>query len=209
MARISRPPFMNTIADSTMCVTRSWLAWFQEVQASSESGQVELAKIQVSTDSSIDIQQEITNKYNEYRLVFEDVSVVTDGALINIRVSEDNGATWKSGAFDYGWVNTSNDGTAITSTGDNTDTELTLMEDGIESTPIRGGVCGHVYFYGPSATTHWKTFMWDLTYQNTAGPQCRVQGSGKYRHGNAINGIRIMASSGNLASGTIKLYGIK
>lgn len=210
MAKITNPPINTPISSvNNGILPIDWFKWFFEVQENSQEGVVELVNTTISADSSIGIKNIPTTEYGEFRLVFEDVSVATDGALLYLRVSEDNGANWKSGASDYDWVNTSNDGTSITSTSDAADSEITLMEDGIENTTADGRVCGHVHFYTPSSTSHKKTFMWDLTYQNTAGALCRVQGSGRYLSSNAINAIQVLASSGNLAAGKIKLYGIK
>jgi len=209
MARISTPPHTSPMLNSSGNLDLDWLKWFFEIQENSSEGVAELFNKEISSDSSIGIKNAITADYGEYRLVLEDVSVATDGALLNIRVSEDNGSTYKSGVSDYDWVNTSNDGTSITSTSDAADSEITLMEDGIENTSADGRVCGHIHFYTPSSTSHKKTFMWDLTYENTSGALCRVHGSGRYLSSNAIDAIQILASSGNLAAGRIKLYGIK
>lgn len=209
MSSISRPPFIAAISGAAGSVSRTWMSWFQEVQRNATEGHVLLNSQEVSSDSSIDMLNVISSDYEEYRLVLENVSVATDGALLFLRVSEDAGANWESGASGYDWVNTSNDGTAITSTSDAADSEITLMEDGIENTTADGRVCGHIHFYTPSSTAHKKTFMWDLTYENTANVLCRVQGSGRYLSSNAIDAVQILADSGNLAAGCIKLYGIR
>ena len=70
------------------------------------------------------------------------------------------------------------------------------------------GTCGFIHLYNPSGTTHVKHFMArsqahaanDNSYDNYC--------SGYFNTTSAITGIQFKATSGNLESGTFKLYGV-
>ena len=64
-----------------------------------------------------------------------------------------------------------------------------------------------VELINPSATLH-KTLLWRATYQNTSTVMQMTQGGGRIKTTSAINAIRFVASSGNLASGRINVYGV-
>ena len=71
------------------------------------------------------------------------------------------------------------------------------------------GACGHLYLFNPSNTTFVKHFigMLSLTEQNPAADQAYI--AGYVNTTSAIDEISFQYSSGNIDSGTFKLYGIK
>tara|TARA_B100000131_G_scaffold268181_1_gene266855 strand:- start:199 stop:831 length:633 start_codon:yes stop_codon:yes gene_type:complete len=72
-------------------------------------------------------------------------------------------------------------------------------------------VCGELFLFSPSSTTFAKHFFYrgnHMSYYSTPWSiNAFVQGYCNTT--SAINGIRFKMSSGNIDSGTIKLYGIK
>ena len=70
------------------------------------------------------------------------------------------------------------------------------------------GACAELYLFNPSSTTFVKHFMGicSLTEQNPAADQAYI--SGYINTTSAIDEISFKYSSGNIDSGTFKLYGI-
>ena len=70
---------------------------------------------------------------------------------------------------------------------------------------------GEMYLFNPSNTTFVKHFMGDTNYYQNFGKtgSFGVHYSGYCNTTAAIDGVQFAMSSGNIDSGTIKLYGIK
>ena len=68
---------------------------------------------------------------------------------------------------------------------------------------------GHLYIYNPSSTTFVKHFMSRLNSYNQANLSYESYVAGYCNTTSAIDGVQFSMRSGNIASGTIKLYGIK
>ena len=70
-------------------------------------------------------------------------------------------------------------------------------------------VSGSMYLFNPSSTTFVKHFMSDLHNVEYRDGSFREFKAGYFNTTNTINKIQFKMSSGNIDSGTIKLYGIK
>ena len=57
---------------------------------------------------------------------------------------------------------------------------------------------------------NYKTIKTECSYIDLSPDAGQIHGSGHYKNGTAaLSGIRLFANSGNIDSGTFKLYGIK
>lgn len=159
-----------------------------------------------SNSSSIDFTQFSTN-YNVYKVEASAIVPVTDNVSILMRTSSNAGSSYDSAGADYHYADlfassgatTTNSGStgasAITitssagnSTGENVSFTMTI--NGISTTLYK-----HVYYHGAiySAT---PTFF-------------HFAGSGMRASTAAINAVRFLMSSGNISSGTFKLFGMR
>tara|TARA_B100001996_G_C18548263_1_gene549751 strand:- start:142 stop:756 length:615 start_codon:yes stop_codon:yes gene_type:complete len=70
---------------------------------------------------------------------------------------------------------------------------------------------GTLHIFDPSNTTFWTNFMGVTTYYQQWGGESsfQVYYAGQCATTAAIDGVRFKMSSGNIDSGTIKLYGVK
>ena len=67
---------------------------------------------------------------------------------------------------------------------------------------------GHLFVFNPSSTTFQKNYIGQLNVIS-GGNACEVgYFSGYFNHTAALDGIKINVGTGNIASGTIKMYGI-
>ena len=72
-------------------------------------------------------------------------------------------------------------------------------------------ICGYVILYNPSSTTFVKHFIGDSQGMGDSSPPSTMQRlvAGYANVTAAIDGVQFAMSSGNIDSGTIKMYGIK
>ena len=73
------------------------------------------------------------------------------------------------------------------------------------------GLSGELYLFNPSSTTFAKHFMAVTQFYEAAAAQASssVYTSGYFNTTSAIDEIQFKMASGNIDSGTFKLYGIK
>lgn len=133
-------------------------------------------------------------------------SVATDGATLQLRISQDGGSSFKSGANEYEYDRieiTGGVATASTSAG-NTRIEISSLV----GSAAAEGVDGIIWIPNPSSATRHKLIkFWTSNYDNQATSVIRdMRGTGAYNaDANAINAIRFTPSGGTI-SGTFKLY---
>ena len=70
--------------------------------------------------------------------------------------------------------------------------------------------CAEMYLFNPSSTTFVKHFITRSVYYDENGAGVRNAFGAGYRNTtSAVNAVKFQMDSGNMDSGTIKLYGIK
>ena len=166
---------------------------------------VHLDSATASASSSIDMITGIDGTYDVYVLVLNGVVPASDTFQLRMRVSEDTGSTWKSGASDYRYAAAEHGGSSGSSSGSGY-----IALDGIGNASGEG-LNAQIYFYNPSSTSLWKVFNFHTatTGFNPAAAPTGRDGTGVYDGtANAIDGVQFLMSSGNITSGTFRLYGI-
>lgn len=160
-----------------------------------------------SASSSIDFTTGIGSTYSVYELHISSLVPATDNTDLWIRITTDGGSTWKAGASDYGWTRTIvADGTPADA-GDIADAQ-SVMALGL-GTGTGENLNAVIKFFDPASTTLYKGHMSDFAYLSATPNRVRGIHMGLYQGDNttAINGFRILMSSGNIASGIFTLYG--
>jgi hypothetical protein len=130
----------------------------------------------------------------------------TTGSAINMRISTDNGSTWRSTSGDYAWVNLITSSTA-SSIQQNiaTATSITWAFNQNSGTY---GFCATIKAFNPGGSTLRKVFM-GTSFLFTSASILQVGNNyGAVTATTAITSFQFLASSGNLASGSIRIYGI-
>jgi len=154
----------------------------------------------------------ITSTYDVYMLQISGVSPATDDVSITIDVSANNGSS-----FPYSWNNT---GAGFSSNGSNVQgvgggqnrltgsLSASGIGQGLSSTAGEKFNCT-MYIYQPSAANKFQC-TWNASW--IAAPSaaiCWVGMAATNNSATAINYIRFAMDSGNISSGTFRLYGIK
>lgn len=166
-----------------------------------------------SASPSIDFITGIDATHNTYMCVLSRVTPDTNGAVLGARFSIDGGATWFVGGTDYVSVRQGfgSDGLRYDDSLNNTGYAAVGPAQGTSATAGSGGINGTIYVHNSqnadvnksiSAHGNVNGTLAFLTFQSTA-----IDANASLKAG-TVNGFRLFFSSGNIASGTVSLYGI-
>jgi hypothetical protein len=150
----------------------------------------------------------ITSTYRDYYVTFSNVHLSTD-AVVEGRVSTDNGSTYKSDAnYQRASFGIASDATTIVKNISNVGTQWTLT-----GAYQAGGGTGEnfnaeFYFNDFLGTDNYKLMYARVVQSGSSGDLVNQAVSGSYKTTSAINAFKIFPGSGNFASGTVKFYGI-
>ncbi len=166
----------------------------------------------ISASSSLDFETGINSTYDLFKLALSDVRVATDAGSLWLRVSDDAGATYEAGAtdYEYGYHLIISSGGGYGEAASAGAAQIVMahnLGNGADE-----AISGEIFFSEPDSAVTFLKCWWRLVYMSSAGtPAATYIAGGAVHNGGTddINGIRIMAASGNLTSGTIALYGLR
>lgn len=165
-----------------------------------------LASQTASSSATLDFATAITSTYDEYRIELTDLVPATDNTDLLFRVSTDGGASYVStGTYDntFGYAAT---GGTTAEGGTTGATSFTIA--GGQDNAATSAVSGTLNLSNPLSTTaHKKVFGQVVYLHNTLG-NLHYRPSTTYKATTAVNAFRFLYSSGNIASGTIRVYGL-
>ena len=151
----------------------------------------------------------LSSTYAAYVVMISNLSPATDQTTLWMRTSTNNGSSYDSGGTNYDWIvlNLTGTATAVTSnTANASKIELnaasTLGNGANEKASFR------VTVFNPSANERTRIIC-EGHYLNATPATCLVHSGGSRNQATAVNAIRFLMSSGNIASGRFDLYGIK
>ncbi len=158
-----------------------------------------------NTSTNIDFTSFVSGTYDEYVIELLNLVPATNNIIISMRMSV-------SGTFDTG-SNYSAVGSYLYSGGtgvglaEDTATQIKLWDGTSSNTNY--GFCGSYRLYSPGSTSLYKIVLGQgFAFSGSAS---KIFGSnvwGVHNSASAVDGIRIFSSSGNIASGIVRIYGI-
>jgi hypothetical protein len=161
-----------------------------------------------SAVAAVDFTTGIDATHDEYEISFHGVLPATNDADLWLRVSDDAGATFKTASFLSSLRFTNSGG----GSGSGISTSAVIIVDpagtgGVSNVAQNGGVSGVVRFE-PNGASARKVFRGESAYRSSGAGFYSVSFSGQWDGGNAaINGIRFVFDTGNVAAGTFRLWG--
>ncbi len=158
----------------------------------------------------------LSSDYFVYKFIWWGLQPTTDQVHFWIRTSSTNGSTWDGGGTNYAWVNhavsmeTSPDHDVQ---GDNSDSRIEVVGDDSE-THFLGNDANEdtdweFTLFNPSGTEYTKLKWEGLFVHQFSSVRFHSIGAGVRLEAAAVNGVRFLMSTGNIASGTLWVYGIK
>ena len=161
-----------------------------------------------SSVSSIDITSGIDSTYDMYVLELIKVEpAATGGRSMYLRTSTDGGSSFDTSGYSYGSGTITDVSASVAISSSASDSFINLSDAGLGSNAGEF-LTGFIYLVKPSEAANFVCF-WDLAgLTMPTSKALRVFGSGQRETAADVDAIRIYMSSGNIVSGTVRLYGI-
>jgi hypothetical protein len=148
----------------------------------------------------------LTSTYKNYVVIVTNAVPATNNAALYLRTSTNNGSSFDTGASDYYSTGT-NFGNTTWNYLAVPDSQGYMNASGMVNNTTQGGTSFTLTLVNPSGATRTQ---WYLTGFENGNFEVGAFTRGGYRLATtgAVNAIRFFYNSGNIASGTFKLYGI-
>lgn len=145
-------------------------------------------------------------------LEFWGVRPATDDTYLGLRVTTNQGGAWKDSGYAYALEGKrDSDGpTVVRATSPNADRAVLMST----TAGLRAGnaanedATGMIKFFAPTDTSVLRRFRLTSEYVDSNGRLWGVDGTGVWQSTEAVNGIRLLFSSGNISAGTFRLYAL-
>lgn len=165
-----------------------------------------------SSSASVDFTTGFSDtEFVRYQLEWDGLVTATDNTNLWLRISQDGGSTWKSGASDYAYnFQFNNTGATLGNVGSTADTKIVVARN-LDTTATGANSSGRLTCYNLQSTALLKNFRIESSTNADAASDEEGVGWGKFalNTNTAINGLRLLMASGNIASGTITLWGVR
>jgi len=172
----------------------------------SSGGYQFISSIDISSDATAEFTGFNSALYDSYEFVVSHVLPATDGTFLYMRTSSNGGTSYDSGNGNYTTANSYDAYNTGSRGGSNTTNVMVLAPTGVGTASGEQGVSGVVELFSPHTTK--RTYLSsDIVYEGSDGKHYRTTGVGARLTNAVVNGIQFYYSSGNLASGTITMYG--
>jgi hypothetical protein len=176
----------------------------------SAGGLVYLASATASASATLDFTSNIDATYDNYLFILSDIVSASDTVRLYGRTTTNGGSTWDAGtSYEYVSSRIYAAGVSGTFYSDvSTGAAQLFMSSGVVGSAAGETVGGIVHLMTPASANYCK-IMWDMSVTgNTSGDLNLYKGGGRHKTAQNVDGFRFLMSSGNIASGTIRLYGI-
>lgn len=163
-----------------------------------------------SSSASLDFTTCISSTYDNYQFEFINDIPDTNSVGFLFLVSTDGGSTYQASSYGWNIFYNGNAGTDNGGQGSTSDSSIRISNSLISSTTSNGGVSGELKLYNPLSTSYAKIYVSHIEgFHNSGAPSFyNVTGAGAWNATTAVNAVQFKFSSGNIASGTIRCYGI-
>jgi hypothetical protein len=179
---------------------------YADAVGSSSGALVLLATRSASASATVDFDNVFSGTYDNYLLVFNSVVPATDGATPNMRIGTGAGPTYQTTNYRYASISFT-----TAATGQNLSAQAQDILFGGFGVGNAGGegLNGTITIYNPSSTARNKYMTSTESGMRDTGATLAVAQSLMYESTTAATSIRFLMSSGNITSGTYRLYGYK
>ena len=168
-----------------------------------------------SSSATIDITSGIDSTYKEYIFKFIDIHQATDGADFQFQVDTGTNTSYNQTITSMGILSYHQEDGSAAALGAHSGSAILHQETGFQDLGRSLGndndqsLSGELHLFEPSSTTFVKHFMGVINEAGSTNQSVQRHVAGYVNTTTAITRIRFKADSGNIDSGTIKMYGIK
>lgn len=171
------------------------------------SGMTLVATVSESGISSVDFDDVIDATYDTYFLTISGLVPATDNTTAYVRVGTGSGPTYQTTNYNYGAYMVTD--TGGTGTGGSSSTSQIHLQVTRGQGNAAGEGFGGVMYIFQAADTSLRTSVRFETVQDSADGNAQASwGFGFWNDTTAVTSIQVFMSSGNIASGEFRLYGL-
>lgn len=169
-------------------------------------GRVLLATKTASASATLDFTEFDNATYRWYEFDLDNVKPATDATDFYARVSTNGGSSYNAGASDYSWTYGGTGSVALTQA-DGADGHMQIATN-IGNAAAEFGVSGRLILLSAGSATAYTRLLSQIGYDSSAGEGFQLTGLGRRLAAEDTDAIRFLFSSGNITSGTIRMYGV-
>jgi hypothetical protein len=166
-----------------------------------------------SASASISFTSGIDSTYRTYLFKFINLHPANDGTLFKFNLSSDSGSNYnvtKTSTYFYAYHNEADSSAELTYLAPYDLAQSTSYQNLTDQVGSGSdeATSGYIYLFEPSSTTYVKHFICNFATYVSFDGMVNSYISGYANTTSAINAINFQMGSGNIDSGTIKMYGI-
>lgn len=169
-----------------------------------QKGWITLASATASASTSVDFTSFINSDFDEYILLGEYVLPATNSVDAFFRVSTNGGSSYLSGS-EYSYTHA---GVDTTSSSGSNGAQIKMNRVAIGNSSGQG-LDFELRFTKPSGGHNLKSLRWQSNERGSASSVEGHFGSGYVSTASVVNAVRFLFSSGNIAQGSFKLFGVR
>jgi hypothetical protein len=160
-----------------------------------------------NTSPNMNFTSWYSTKFSVYVLEFDGVQLASNNISLSLQMSTNGGSSYdSSSSYTYGWEYVYGAG-SVNGFGSNGDTQIVFQ--GNISNSASYTIDGSLRMFAAGSSSTYKIFMGSLVALNSSvGLPLMTTGYATYNNTTAVNAFTIFASSGNIAAGTVTVYGI-
>ncbi|NBP57796.1 hypothetical protein EBU71_14920 [bacterium] len=167
-----------------------------------------------SNSANISFTTGLNGTYDMYEFKFINIQPSTNDATFQFNGSTDSGSNYnvtKTTTFFHAYHDEADTATSLgydTSSDLAQSTGYQTIHQGVGNSGSKNSG-GSMQLFNPSSTTYVKHFILNTNRQSSGGYSVNSYVAGYFNTTSAVNAINFKFDSGNISSGTIKLYGVK
>jgi len=204
-------PAADTLLIDDVSATTSKKILVNELSIAMKLGAQLLAAQSASSSATIDFTANLDNTYDGYMITVDNAKPENDDDYLAMRIGTGVGPTWQfgTGAYAYGANRRGVGGAADEG---NTSTLIPLssiLGVGFGVGSASGLSISSVIDFSNPEASNYPMFMYRSIYMDNTNSIHGFNGIGNYGASTAFTGVRFFFSTGNIASGTFRLYGLR
>lgn len=171
----------------------------------SSVGTLQLISTQTASNVANIAFTNLSSTYSEYYVIISNLLPITNNASFFMQVSTNNGSSYSATGYYYGQTDqNSSVQTGTFSASNSSSFGLMLNQSNAASNT---GAC-EVTIINPGQSSKYHHFLNNSIYVDSAGKVDSIVGGCTWTTVTAINAVQFGYSSGNISTGTFKLYGL-
>lgn len=199
---------LNLIAGSNITLTDNGMGGVTIASTGGGSGSLILLETHAASSSAQLDFTSLSSAYDEYMIEVVGLNGSANGFAFLVQLSTDGGSTFDSTDANYigGSHYTQMDGGASGDNHANGSVPGAYLSDSYNAG--QPGVSASIKFFNDASAANWRQFTYQTNGPGSGGGYFTQTGGAIWKNSAQANAMRFILSTGNMASGVIRLYGI-